>query len=437
MLGLILGTGLYLTIGLKGVSLTRIPHAFGLLIRGRVGDGEGEISPFNALMTALSSTIGTGNIAGVATAVGIGGPGALFWMWCAAVLGIATKYAEAVLAVRFRETDPTGKRVGGPMYYIKNGLSAKWKFLGILFAVFGAFAGFGLANTVQSNTVSQALMSTYSIPTIVSGVIMSSLVALVLLGGLKRIAEVAGRLVPLMAMLYLSCTTLILLMNFSEIPGAFILIVDSAFNGVAAGGGFAGSTLILALRMGVARGIFSNEAGLGSAPIAHAAAETNNPVKQGSIAMLGTFIDTLIVCTMTGLVLVVSGVWKGEAAGAAMTLMAFNANLPFGESLLTICIVLFAFTSMLGWSYYGERCAEFLMGPKIVVPFRVLWVIGVFLGTQLSLGMVWKISDLLNGLMAFPNLIALILLSPVVFKLTREYGKEEFTTAVKESEKSV
>ena len=209
------------------------------------------------------------------------------------------------------------------------------------------------------------------------------------------------------------------------------------FNGVAAGGGFAGSTLILALRMGVARGIFSNEAGLGSAPIAHAAAETDNPVKQGNIAMLGTFIDTLIVCTMTGLVLVVSGVWKGGAAGAAMTLMAFNANLPFGESLLTICIVLFAFTSMLGWSYYGERCAEFLMGPKVVVPFRVLWVIGVFLGTQLSLGMVWKISDLLNGLMAFPNLIALILLSPVVFNLTKEYGREEFETAVKKSEKSV
>lgn len=436
MLGLILGTGLYLTIGLRGVSLTRIPHAFGLLIRGRNGDGEGEISPFNALMTALSSTIGTGNIAGVATAVGIGGPGALFWMWCAAVLGIATKYAEAVLAVKYRETDPTGKKVGGPMYYIKNGLSAKWQFLGILFAVFGAFAGFGLANTVQSNTVSQALMSTYSIPTIVSGVIMSSLVALVLLGGLKRIAEVAGRLVPLMAILYLGCTTLILLMNFSEIPGAFILIIDSAFNGVAAGGGFAGSTLILALRMGVARGIFSNEAGLGSAPIAHAAAVTNDPVKQGSIAMLGTFIDTLIICTMTGLVLVVSGAWKGEAAGAAMTLMAFNANLPFGESLLTVCIVLFAFTSMLGWSYYGERCAEFLVGPKIIAPFRVLWVIGIFLGTQLSLGMVWKISDLLNGLMAFPNLIALILLSPVVFKLTREHGREEFTTVVKESEKS-
>ncbi len=425
MLGLILGTGLYLTIGLKGVSLSRIPHAFVLLVRGRNGDGDGEISPFNALMTALSSTIGTGNIAGVATAVGIGGPGALFWMWCAAVLGIATKYAEAVLAVRYRETNSTGKKVGGPMYYIKNGLGKKWHFLGFLFAFFGALAGFGLANTVQSNTVSLALMSTFSIPTIVSGVVMSFLVGLVLLGGLKRIADVAGRLVPFMAALYIGCTVFILLVNFSEIPRAFLLIIDSAFNGVAAGGGFAGSTLVVALRMGVARGIFSNEAGLGSAPIAHAAAETNNPVRQGNIAMLGTFIDTLIVCTMTGLVLVVSGVWDGEATGAAMTLMAFSANLSYGEPLLTICIVLFAFTSMLGWSYYGERCAEFLMGPKIIVPFRVMWVAGVFFGTQLSLSLVWKISDMLNGLMAFPNLIALILLSPVVFKLTSDYIREE------------
>tara|TARA_E500000075_G_C6983765_1_gene318422 strand:+ start:31 stop:1095 length:1065 start_codon:yes stop_codon:yes gene_type:complete len=346
-------------------------------------------------------------------------------MWCAAVLGIATKYAEAVLAVRYRETNSTGKKVGGPMYYIKNGLGKKWQFLGFLFAFFGALAGFGLANTVQSNTVSQALMSTYSIPTIVSGVMMSFLVGLVLLGGLKRIADVAGRLVPFMAALYLGCTMFILLVNFSGIPNAFLLIIDSAFNGAAAGGGFAGSTLVVALRMGVARGIFSNEAGLGSAPIAHAAAETNNPVKQGNIAMLGTFIDTLIVCTMTGLVLVVSGVWDGEATGAAMTLMAFSANLPYGESLLTVCIVLFAFTSMLGWSYYGERCAEFLMGPKIIVPFRVMWVIGVFFGTQLSLSLVWKISDMLNGLMAFPNLIALILLSPVVFKLTSDYRSEE------------
>ena len=421
MLTLILGTGVYLTIGLKGKTLTNIPYAFRLLFRGRNGSGEGEISPFNALMTALSSTIGTGNIAGVATAVGIGGPGALFWMWCTATVGIATKYAEAVLAVKYRETDDTGKKVGGPMYYIKNGLGPKWTWLGAMFAFFGAIAGFGLANTVQSNAVSQVLLETYSIPTIYSGIIMMILVALVLLGGLKRIAEVAGKLVPAMALLYISSAAMILLLNYDRVPAALVLIVDSAFNGAAAAGGFAGATVLMALRMGVARGIFSNEAGLGSAPIAHAAAETDSPVKQGTIAMLGTFIDTLVVCTMTGLVLVVSGVWNGEAEGASMTLSAFDANLPFGGDVLTTCIVLFAFTSILGWSYYGERCAEFLLGPSVVIPFRTLWVIGVFMGTQMTLGLVWKISDALNGLMALPNLLALILLAPVVFRLTREY----------------
>jgi AGCS family alanine or glycine:cation symporter len=421
MLALILGTGIYLTIGLKGRTLTHIPHAFRLLFRGRTGSGEGEISPFNALMTALSSTIGTGNIAGVATAVGIGGPGALFWMWCTATVGIATKYAEAVLAVNYRETDDTGKKVGGPMYYIKNGLGPKWSWLGGMFAFFGSIAGFGLANTVQSNAVSQVLLETYSIPTIYSGIIMMVLVALVLLGGLKRIAEVAGRLVPAMALLYISSAAIILMLNYDKIPAALILIVDSAFNGVAATGGFAGATVSMALRMGVARGIFSNEAGLGSAPIAHAAAETDSPVRQGTIAMLGTFLDTLVVCTMTGLVLVVSGVWNGEAEGANMTLTAFDANLPFGGDILTTCIVLFAFTSILGWSYYGERCAEFLLGPSVILPFRALWVFGVFLGTQMTLGLVWKISDALNGLMALPNLLALVLLAPVVFRLTHEY----------------
>ena len=432
MLCLILGTGLYLTIGLKGLTLIQIPHAFGLLFRGRKGSGDGDISPFNALMTALSSTIGTGNIAGVATAIGIGGPGALFWMWCAALVGIATKYAEAVLAVNFRETDSAGKKVGGPMYYIKNGLGPRWRWLGALFALFGALAGFGLANTVQSNAVSQVLLESYGVPTLSSGIVMALLVAVVLLGGIKRIADVAGKLVPLMAMIYLLSSAAILFLNYAAIPAAFVLIVDSAFNGAAAAGGFSGATIALALRMGVARGIFSNEAGLGSAPIAHAAAETNSPVRQGTIAMLGTFIDTLVVCSMTGLVLIVSGVWNGDQAGAAMTLSAFDANLPFGGDILTLCIVLFAFTTMLGWSYYGERCAEFLCGPKVVVPFRVLWILGVFAGTQLSLGLVWKISDALNGLMAFPNLIAVVLLAPVVFKLTREYYADAAKSAVSE-----
>ena len=428
MLILLLGTGIYLTIGLKGMSITHIPYAFRQLFKGRKGSGEGEISPFNALMTALSSTVGTGNIAGVATAIGIGGPGALFWMWCTALVGLATKYSEAVLAVNFRETDELGKKVGGPMYYIKNGLGKKWRWLGVAFAIFGSLAGFGLANTVQSNAVSQVLQSNFHVPTLFSGILMAVLVGIVLLGGIKRIAEVAGKLVPFMAIVYFLATLSILLLNVTELPAAIVFIVDSAFNGAAATGGFAGATIMLALRMGVARGIFSNESGLGSAPIAHAAAETNSPVRQGTIAMLGTFIDTLIICTMTGLVLVVTGVWNGEPQGAAMTLSAFKAELPYGDIILSGCIVLFAFTTMLGWSYYGERCAEFLLGPKVIVPFRILWVIGVFLGTQMSLELVWKMSDALNGMMAIPNLIALVLLAPVVFRLTREYFADEETS---------
>jgi AGCS family alanine or glycine:cation symporter len=424
MLTLLLGTGIFLTIGLRGMTIIRIPYAFKQLLKGRKASGEGEISPFNALMTALSSTVGTGNIAGVATAIGIGGPGALFWMWCTALVGMATKYAEAVLAVNYRETDAVGKKVGGPMYYIKNGLGKRWKPLAFLFALFGALAGFGLANTVQSNTVSQVLFNNFQIPTVASGLVMALLVALVLLGGIQRIAQVAGKLVPLMTVIYLVSTLLILLMNVTEIPAALVFIVDSAFNGTAATGGFAGATVMLALRMGVSRGIFSNESGLGSAPIAHAAAATNSPVRQGTIAMLGTFIDTLIICTMTGLVLIVTDVWNSDLQGAAMTLQVFDSSLPFGGDILSLCIALFAFTTMLGWSYYGERCAQFLLGPKVVLPFRVLWVVGIFLGTQMSLGLVWKMSDALNGMMAIPNLIALLLLSPVVFKLTRQYYQQ-------------
>ena len=311
------------------------------------------------------------------------------------------------------------------MYYIKNGLGDNWKWLGGAFALFGSLAGFGLANTVQSNAVSQVLDTNFNVPTVISGIIMAVLVGGVLLGGIKRIARVAGKLVPFMAVLYVTATLIILLMNATAIPAAIILVVDSAFNGAAATGGFAGATLMLALRMGIARGIFSNEAGLGSAPIAHAAAETNSPVRQGTIAMLGTFIDTLVICTMTGLVLIVTGVWSGVPQGAAMTLAAFTNALPYGDIILSLCVALFAFTTMLGWSYYGERCAEFLLGPRVITPFRVLWVIGIFVGTQMSLELVWKMTDALNGLMAIPNLIALLLLSPIVFKLTKEYFEKE------------
>jgi AGCS family alanine or glycine:cation symporter len=364
MLTLLLGTGIFLTIGLRGMTITRIPYAFKQLLKGRKASGEGEISPFNALMTALSSTVGTGNIAGVATAIGIGGPGALFWMWCTALVGMATKYAEAVLAVNYRETDAAGKKVGGPMYYIKNGLSKRWKPLAFLFALFGALAGFGLANTVQSNTVSQVLFNNFQIPTVASGLVMALLVALVLLGGIQRIAQVAGKLVPLMTVIYLVSTLLILLMNLTEIPAALVFIVDSAFNGTAATGGFAGATVMLALRMGVSRGIFSNESGLGSAPIAHAAAATNSPVRQGTIAMLGTFIDTLIICTMTGLVLIVTDVWNSDLQGAAMTLQVFDSSLPFGGDILSLCIALFAFTTMLGMELLRRTLCSIFIGAK-------------------------------------------------------------------------
>ena len=425
MLLLLLGTGIFLTLGLKGMTIRRIPYAFRQLLNGRKGSGEGEVSPFNALMTSLSSTVGTGNIAGVATAISLGGPGALFWMWCTALVGMATKYAEAVLAVNYRETDSLGKKVGGPMYYIKNGLGNNWKWLGILFAIFGSLAGFGLANTVQSHEVSRVLAENYQIPSHYSGLIMAFLVAMVLLGGIKRIATVAGKLVPLMTIVYVISTSLILISYYQAIPSAIALIVDSAFNGTAATGGFAGAAMIAGLRAGVARGIFSNESGLGSAPIAHAAAETNSPVRQGTIAMLGTFIDTIIICTMTGLVLVASGAWSGELEGANMTRSVFSAGLPFGDTIFTLSLVLFAFTTMLGWSYYGERCAEFLFGPRVITPYRVLWVVGIYIGTQMQGGIVWKLADILNGMMAFPNLIALLFLSPVVFALTREYFAED------------
>lgn len=430
MLLLLLGTGIFLTIGLKGMTIRRIPYAFKQLLKGRKGSGEGEVSPFNALMTSLSSTVGTGNIAGVATAISLGGPGALFWMWCTALVGMATKFAEAVLAVNYRETDSLGKKVGGPMYYIKNGLGNNWKWLGILFAIFGSLAGFGLANTVQSHEVSRVLAENYQIPSHYSGLVMALLVGMVLLGGIKRIASVAGKLVPLMTIVYVISTFILLLSFYEAIPAAIALIIDSAFNGAAATGGFAGAAMVAGLRAGVARGIFSNESGLGSAPIAHAAAETDSPVRQGTIAMLGTFIDTLIICTMTGLVLVASGAWSGDLVGANMTRSVFTNGLPLGDTIFTLSLVLFAFTTMLGWSYYGERCSEFLLGPKVITPFRILWVVGIYIGTQMEGGIVWKLADILNGMMAFPNLIALLFLSPVVFTLTKEYFAEEEDAAV-------
>ncbi|MGR5145341.1 alanine/glycine:cation symporter family protein [Photobacterium alginatilyticum] len=430
MLVMILGVGIFLTVGLKFMPIVKLGSGFKLLWSGRIpekdDDSKGEISPFNALMTSLSATIGTGNIAGVATAIFLGGPGALFWMWCTALVGMATKFAEAVCAVQYRETDEDGNHVGGPMYYIKNGLSSKWAWLGTAFAIFGSIAGFGIGNTVQSNSVAAAVDANFGISPMVSGLVMMILVGLVLMGGIKRIADVAGKLVPLMAAFYIASGLLILGMNASEIPAAFSLIVSSAFTPVAAQGGFAGAAVWAAIRFGVARGIFSNEAGLGSAPIAHAAAQTKNPVAQGLVAMLGTFIDTIVVCSITGLSIVVSGAWLTGETGAALTSAAFASSLPgLGNYIVAIALSIFAFTTILGWSFYSEKCVQYLFGVKAIVPFRVLWILAVPIGATSSLEFIWLLADTLNAMMAIPNLIALLLLSPVVFKLTKEYFARE------------
>lgn len=426
MLVLILGVGLFLMLGLKLMPILKLGTGFKLLWSGRSADGEalkeGEIPPYQALMTALSATVGTGNIAGVATAVFLGGPGALFWMWCTALVGMATKYAEAVLAVKYREVDEAGNHVGGPMYYIKNGLGAKWAWLGTAFAGFGAIAAFGIGNTVQSNSVADVIQSNFGLNVWITGAILMVLVGAVLIGGIKRIGSVAGALVPLMAIAYLVAGLVVLAMNADAIPAALDMIFSYAFTETAAEGGFAGAAVWMAIRFGVARGIFSNEAGLGSAPIAHAAAQTNSPVRQGMVAMLGTFIDTLIICSITGLVIITSGEWTSGVSGAALTSAAFSHSLPgVGNYLVAIALAVFAFTTIIGWSFYGERCVEFLFGLKAITPYRILWIIAVPIGAGLSLDFIWLLADTLNAMMAIPNLIALALLSPVVFKLTREY----------------
>ena len=426
MLVAILGTGLFLMIGLRLMPLLKLGAGFRLLWRGRVlGEaGTGEISPFQALMTALSATIGNGNIAGVATAVFLGGPGALFWMWCTALVGMATKFSEAVCAVRYREVDELGNHVGGPMYYIKNGLSKKWHWLAPTFAIFGAIAGFGIGNTVQSNSVADVMHATFSVPHWVTGVVIMVLVGLVIIGGIRRIAHVAEYLVPFMAISYLIFGLIIMAIYADGIPAAIALILKHAFTPAAAEGGFAGAAVWAALRFGVARGIFSNEAGLGSAPIAHAAATTKDPVRQGTVAMLGTFIDTIIVCSVTGLAIILTGAWTSGKTGAALTSAAFDSAVPgIGAVIVALASALFAFTTLLGWSFYGEKCIEYLFGIKSITPFRVAWVVVIPIGAVANLGIIWLVADTLNALMAIPNLIALLLLSPMIFKLTREYWK--------------
>jgi AGCS family alanine or glycine:cation symporter len=425
MLVLLLGTGIYLTIGLRFMTVRRLPAAIAMLLRGREGQGDGDITPFRALMTSLSATIGTGNIAGVATAITLGGPGALFWMWITALFGMATKYSEAVCAVHFREQDGVGHYSGGPMYYIRNGLKPHWHWLAFAFAIFGSLAGFGIANTVQSNSISQVLNDTYGVVPIYTGLALMVLVGAVVLGGIQRISTVAGYLVPLMASSYLLMGIIVITLNITAVPGAIATIVASAFTGSAAAGGFAGATIWAAIRFGVARGIFSNEAGLGSAAIAHAAARTREPVQQGMVAMLGTFIDTLVVCSITGLVIVIMDVIPSGVSGASLTSMAFGNAFPGGEIIVTIGLCLFGFTTMIGWSFYGERCVVFLVGTRGILPFRLAWVLAIPVGTVVQLDLVWLIADTLNAFMAIPNLIALLLLGPLVFRLSREYLQRE------------
>ena len=417
MVLLIAFTGIVLMLGLRFMPLQRLPYGVRMLLQREAGQNEGDITPFQALMTSLSATIGTGNIAGVAGAIAIGGPGAVFWMWVIAVFGIATKYAEAVLAVRYREVDGLGNHVGGPMYYIRNGLGPNWQWLAVLFALFGMLAGFGIGNGVQCFEVSSAL-AMLGIPRLVTGIVLGAVVFAVIIGGIQRIAQAASAIVPLMSVLYLLACLIVLLINIESVPEAFATIFGNAFSGEAAAGGAFGQVVL----MGFKRGIFSNEAGLGSAPIAHAAAKTNDPVRQGTVAMLGTFIDTLIICTMTALVIITTGVYANGEAGAVLSITAFNTGLMGSGGVVTAGLVVFAFTTVLGWSFYGERCTEFLFGEKAILPFRLVWVAVVVIGSVAGdRGVVWGVADTLNGLMALPNLIALLLLSGTVFRLTRDY----------------
>jgi len=424
MLVAILGTGLYLQLRLKFMPITKIFAGFAMVWRGRKAapDAPGEITPYAALMTALAATVGTGNIAGVATAIAVGGPGAMFWMWMTALVGMATKYSEVLLAVHYRETDDHGEQIGGPMYAIKNGLGKHWRWLGTAFAIFGGLAGFGIGNMVQSNSIAGALNAAFGINHWVSGIVMAVFTGFVLLGGVKRIGAVAEKLVPFMCIGYIVASLIVLGIYVEQLPAAFALIFESAFNPVAATGGFAGAAVMMAMRYGVARGIFSNEAGLGTAGIAQAAGQTKNAVESGLVGMMGTFIDTIIVCTMTGLVLIVTGVWSSGLKGAALSAAGFDAAFNgYGGQFLAIAIAVFAFTTILGWAYYGEKCWEYLVGTSVEMPYRVVWTIFVLVGAVTQLDFVWLVSDTLNAFMALPNLISLLLLSPVVARLTREY----------------
>jgi AGCS family alanine or glycine:cation symporter len=426
LIPLLLLTGLYLTIRLRGIQFRKLWHSLyiALIVRREKG-AEGDISHFQALMTALAATVGTGNIVGVATAIATGGPGALFWMWMTGLVGMATKFSEALLSVKFRITDERGEQCGGPMYYLANGI--RWrrlgKTLGWLFALFAVCASFGIGNMVQSNSVAHALKTSFDLPVWATGLILAVAAGLVILGGIKSIGRFTGIFVPVMIAVYMLGSGLVLVLFAREIPAALGLVFEGAFSGTAAVGGFTGAAVRQAIRFGVARGIFSNESGLGSAGIAAAAAQTREPVRQALVSMTQTFIDTIVVCSFTGLAILVTGGWKEGLNGAALTQYAFSHGLPgqWGGWIVAVCLSMFAFSTMLGWSYYGEKSMEYLLGVRFVLPYRILFIVAIFFGALRSLDFVWGLSDVMNGLMALPNLIGLLLLSGVIVRETRDY----------------
>ena len=449
---LILAVGIYLTIRLRGLQIRKLPKALKYMVHNEEG-GEGEVTSFGALCTALSATIGTGNIVGVATAIVAGGPGALFWMWMAALFGMATKFAEGVLAIKYRVLDETGHALGGPFYYIENGMGKQWKWLAKLFAFFGVGVGIlGIGTITQVNGIASAVNNffdsnnawtfqlfgkDYSYTVLIAAIIVTVCVALVIIGVIQRIASVSQVIVPFMACIYVAFCVLLLIMNVTKIPAAFVLIIQSAFGMRAVAGGALGA-IILAMQKGIARGIFSNEAGLGSAPIAAAAAQTNEPVRQGLVSMTGTFIDTIVICTMTGFSIVLTGAYTQGLEGVAVTAYAFQAGLPFSakvcEGILMVCLIFFAFTTILGWDYYSERCLEYLTGKHELTMkvYRWLYILAVFIGPFLTVSAVWTIADIFNALMALPNLVAILALSGVVVAETRLYFKRLSEGSIRE-----
>ncbi len=430
LIPLLLGAGVFLTVRLGGLQFRQLGNALHLALVVRTeDDGDGEISHFQALMTALAATVGTGNIVGVATAIAAGGPGALFWMWMTGLVGMATKYCEALLAVKYRVADSAGEQAGGPMYYLARGIRQRWigRPLGAMFAIFTACAAFGIGNMVQSNSLADAIQGAFGVPEWLTGALVATGLAVVVLGGVRSIGRVTSVLVPSMVVLYMIGCGWVLIVNAGAIPAAVMTIFTDAFTGTAAAGGFLGAGIAQAMRFGVARGIFSNESGLGSAGIAAAAAQTREPVRQALVSMTQTFIDTIVVCTFTGLAIVASGVWKTGMTGAALTQAAFETGLPgnLGNSVVAVCLALFAFSTILGWAYYGGQCVAYLFGRALVTPYKLLFIAAAFGGSIYSLNFVWVFSDVMNGLMALPNLVGLVLLSGVAARETRRYFERQ------------